>query len=130
MGIKQKDFNKIARAERSIETKYGKEAVINPRSNWTDEKELQYVKEIQKISLTYASCNTPKKEIIKDGYIVLESPSNAHRICPSCKEYSFKSKDDLYMTKFGVCYKCYLKHFEGRPHLWKERIKKFKYGKK
>ena len=43
----KKDLDYIARLEKAIEEKYGKEAIINPKSNWTDEKEKQYLSEPQ-----------------------------------------------------------------------------------
>ena len=35
----KKDPNQIAYIEKAIAKKFGKEAIINPKSGWTDEKE-------------------------------------------------------------------------------------------
>ena len=41
------------------------------------------------------------------------------RSCPICNTYSFKSNDDVYMSKFDCCFKCYIQWVEGREARWK-----------
>ena len=41
------------------------------------------------------------------------------RSCPVCSTYSFKSNDDVYMSKFECCEKCYIQWVEGREERWK-----------
>ena len=52
----------------------------------------------------------PKKLITK----------NSKRSCPVCSVYSFKSNDDMYMSKFDCCEKCYIQYVEGREERWKK----------
>ena len=40
------------------------------------------------------------------------------RSCPVCNVYSFKSNDDVYMSKFDCCFKCYVKWVENREERW------------
>ena len=40
----KKDLQYIENLERAISEKYGKEAVANPRSSWTKEKEQEYIR--------------------------------------------------------------------------------------
>ena len=40
------------------------------------------------------------------------------RSCPVCNTYSFKSNDDVYMTKFKCCFKCYVQWVEDREDRW------------
>ena len=42
----KKDLNKIAYVEKAIAKKFGKEAIVNPKSNWTDEKEEEYLEDL------------------------------------------------------------------------------------
>ena len=42
----------------------------------------------------------------------------SNRSCPVCKTYSFKSNDDVYMTKFDCCEKCYIQWVEDREERW------------
>ena len=44
----------------------------------------------------------------------------SERSCPVCNTYSFKSNDDVYMTKFDCCEKCYIQWIEGREDRWKK----------
>ena len=40
------------------------------------------------------------------------------RSCPVCNTYSFKSNDDVYMSKFQCCEKCYIQWVEDREERW------------
>ena len=40
------DLNTVVKIEQAISKKYGSEAVINPRSRWTKEKEIEYLEQI------------------------------------------------------------------------------------
>ena len=44
---------------------------------------------------------------------------NSKRSCPVCNVYSFKSNDDVYMSKFDCCEKCYNQYEEEREERWK-----------
>ena len=46
--MKDKELNKIAAIEKAISKKYGKEAVQNPRGNWDEEKEKDYIEQVKK----------------------------------------------------------------------------------
>ena len=43
----KKDLNYIAGLEKAIKQKYGEEAVQNPSSNWTPEKEKEYLQQLK-----------------------------------------------------------------------------------
>ena len=115
-----KDPNYVAKVERAIAKKYGEETVQHPKKEWTDDKEKEYLKqqrelhwkELQEDDIDKVEVNgvfVPKKLIKK----------NSNRSCPVCKVYSFKSNDDVYMSKFQCCEKCYIKWVEGRAERWK-----------
>ena len=42
-----KDYDKIARVEKAISKKFGKESIVNPKSGWDDEKEKQYLEDLK-----------------------------------------------------------------------------------
>ena len=44
-----KDLDYIARLELAISRKYGKTAIINPRSNWSDDKEKDYLEQLKTV---------------------------------------------------------------------------------
>ena len=45
--MSDKDLNQIAKIERAIAEKYGEQAIENPRSNWNEEKEKEYLSQMK-----------------------------------------------------------------------------------
>ena len=43
----KKDPNYVVKIEKAIAAKYGKEAVQNPRQNWTEEKEKDFLEKFK-----------------------------------------------------------------------------------
>jgi len=114
-----KDPNYAVKVEKAIAEKYGKEAVVNPKSQWDDEKEKEYLDELKS---NYREGKIEGELVEMDGVLISEQLLNreSERSCPTCNTYSFKSIDDLYMTKFDCCYKCYIQYIEGREQRWKK----------
>jgi len=117
--MKTKDPNYAAKVEKAIAEKYGKEAVTNPKSQWDDDKEKEYLDEL-KSNYRYDKAESEKVDL--DGVLISKELLNreSKRSCPTCSTYSFKSVDDLYMTKFDCCFKCYIQWVEGREERWKK----------
>ena len=114
-----KDPNYAIKVEKAIAEKYGQEAVVNPKSQWDDDKEEQYLSEL-KSNYRHDKSESEKEDL--DGVLISKELLNreSKRSCPTCNTYSFKSVDDLYMTKFGCCNKCYIQWVEGREERWKK----------
>jgi hypothetical protein len=113
-----KDPAYAAKLEKAIAEKYGAEAVVNPRSLWTPEDEEKY--QVAERAPTVEP--TPVEEE-KEGYVfeVAKLLRRDTRVCSKCGTYSLKSQDGLYLTKFSMCYRCFLK--EEVVMRWKGRIK-------
>ena len=60
------------------------------------------------------------KKIEMDGFLISKKLFNKddNRNCPVCHTYSFELRDDVYMTKFDCCFKCYIQWVEGREDRW------------
>tara|TARA_Y100000114_G_scaffold157091_1_gene187040 strand:+ start:5862 stop:6233 length:372 start_codon:yes stop_codon:yes gene_type:complete len=116
--MKKKDLNEIAKIEKAIKDKYGKEAIQNPKGNWDEEKEEKYLKQIKDF---YSRNIRAEKIQQEDGFLLKErkTKTEIQRICPVCSSYSFSSRDDLYMTKFDCCFDCYIQYVQGREERWK-----------
>ena len=115
-----KDPNYAVKVEQAIAKKYGEETVVNPKSRWDDEKEKEYLAQLKDAYLAEAGVEDLDKEEIHGVFIpakLLKEESN--RSCSTCNTYSFKSRDDVYMTKFDCCFKCYVQYVEGREDRWK-----------
>jgi phage FluMu gp28-like protein len=118
----EKDFDYIARLEKSIQKKYGREAIINPKSNWDDEKEQQYLEQLKEYSKKQQDIKEESERVEKDGFFLPKNLINrkSKRKCPVCETYSFDKRDDLYVNKFECCWMCYIQWVEGREERWKK----------
>tara|TARA_B100000282_G_scaffold288528_1_gene257295 strand:- start:4197 stop:4571 length:375 start_codon:yes stop_codon:yes gene_type:complete len=117
--MKEKDLNQIAKLEKAIKDKYGKEAIQNPNSTWTKDKEQKYLEELKEF---YKNKKTEKELIkIKEDTFIKNSKitERQKQICNICSCYSVSHVDDVYMTKFKCCSKCYIQYIEGREERWK-----------
>ena len=80
--------------------------------NFFEELKEMHYKELREEDVDKVQVNgvfIPKKLIKK----------NSNRSCPICSTYSFKSNDDVYMSKFECCFKCYIQYVEDREERWK-----------
>lgn len=113
-----RDPNYAIKIEKAIAEKYGEEAVVNPKSQWDDEKEKEYLEQL-KSNYRQEKQESTMKDL--NGVLISKELLNreSKRSCPICNTYSFKSVDDLYMTKFDCCLKCYIQWVEGREERWK-----------
>jgi len=114
-----KDPNYPIKVEQAIAKKYGKDTVQHPKKNWDDKKEKEYLSQIKKF---YRHASDANDEIEIEGVLVSRKliTKESNRSCPVCNTYSFKSNDDVYMSKFGCCEKCYIQWVEGREDRWKK----------
>ena len=119
--MSKKDPNYVAKIEKAIVEKYGKETIQHPKKDWSEEKEKEYVEQLKELHhKQLLEDDVDKVEV--DGVFVPRKliNKNSERSCPVCNTYSFKSIDDVYMTKFSCCWKCYIQWIEGREERWKK----------
>ena len=114
---KKLDLNDIARFEKAIAKKYGPESIENPRKYWDEEKEKEYLEQLKKL----VEKEEKDDKVEQDGFLIskkLLNKESTRRICPVCKTYSFKTRDDVFMNKYDCCYKCYVHWVDGREERW------------
>ena len=116
--MKSKDPDYAIKVERAIADKYGAETVQNPKGSWTDEKEKQYLDNLK----SFSTSSDNDQEVLVNGVFISDKllKRESKRSCPVCNTYSFKSNDDVYMSKFECCEKCYIQWVEGREDRWKQ----------
>jgi len=115
----KKDPNYVAKVEQAIAKKYGEATIQHPKKDWTDEKEKEYL--AQQKELHYKELHDEDIDKVQvNGVFVPKKliKKNSNRSCPVCNVYSFKSNDDVYMSKFQCCEKCYIQWVEGREERW------------
>ena len=118
----KEDPNHIAKVEKAIAQKYGKEAIQNPKANWDEDKEKEYLEQLKKLSDKEDKIKEKSEKVETNGFFVSKKllTKDTKRECPVCDKYSFKIKDDVYMTKFECCYDCYIQYVDGREERWKK----------
>lgn len=116
----KKDPNYVAKIEQAIAKKYGEETVQHPKKDWTDEKEKQYLEQQKELYHKELGGEDIDKVQVNGVFIPQKLiKKSSSRSCPVCSVYSFKSNDDVYMSKFECCEKCYIQWVEGREERWK-----------
>jgi len=115
-----KDLDYIARLEKAISRKYGDKAVLNPMSNWSEEKEKEYLEQLKALDKKHLEKEEQTEKVEINGVLVPKKlvSREIKRVCPTCKVYSFSIKDDVYMAKYGCCTDCYVKYVEHREERW------------
>ena len=118
--MSNKDWDRIAKIEQAISKKYGSEAVQNPRGNWTDEKEREYLDQIKRLAKKETHLLEKDEKVEVNGILMPKKLLNkeSNRTCPVCGTYSFSVSDDVYMNKYQCCYKCYIQYVEDREERW------------
>ena len=84
------------------------------------EKEKDYLSQIKELSRN----EKVKEKVEVDGVLLPKKLfiKESERTCPVCNVYSFNVKDDLYMSKFMCCHRCYIINVEGREEKWLEKL--------
>ena len=118
--MKDKDPHYVVKLEKAIAEKYGKEAIQNPKSGWTPEKEKEYIEQVKKIKEKRNQKQDASEKVETNGFLINKKLLNREqkRNCPVCESYSLEMKDDVYMTKFDCCFKCYIQYVEDREERW------------
>jgi len=118
--MSSKDPNRIAAIEKAISQKYGNEAIQNPRANWDENKEKEYLAQMKELYNKIKSNDEARDKIDINGIKVSKKLLNKEslRNCPVCGSFPKRSMDDVCITKFECCSKCYLQYVEGREERW------------
>ena len=112
----KKDLNYIAGLEKAISKKYGKEAVQNPSSNWTPEKEKEYLKQLKENKVKEMTKDQVEE---RDGFLFSAKliKKDSKNNCSVCSNI-LKQQDMLYETKYECCRNCYVQYVEHREERW------------
>jgi len=118
--MKVEDLNKVAQIEKAIAKKYGHEAIANPKSFWTDEKEKEYLEQLKEFYSKKQREKQHTEKVEEEGVLISKNliTRKSNRKCPVCEAFSFDIRDDLYMNKFECCHKCYIQWVEDREERW------------
>jgi hypothetical protein len=109
------DQKQISAFEKAIEEKYGENAILDPSSLWTPEKEKSYIEQVKSVERFYRQ-RPSENYSDQGGFILKEKLINKKNFknCSYCGEQAYKANDEVYMTKFNCCFRCYICHLEGK----------------
>jgi hypothetical protein len=116
--MNNKDLNYIAGLEKAIKQKYGEEAVQNPSSNWTPEKEKEYLQQLKENKVKELAADRVEE---REGFLFSAKliKKDSKNVCDVCSNI-LKQQDMLYETKYECCRNCYIQYVEGREDRWKQ----------
>ena len=114
----KKDLNYIAGLEKAIKQKYGEEAVQSPSSNWTPEKEKEYLQQLKENKVKELATDRVEE---REGFLFSAKliKKDSKNVCDVCSNI-LKQQDMLYETKYECCRNCYIQYVEGREDRWKQ----------
>ena len=119
--MSDKDYNKIVAVEKAIKEKYGEEAIANPKSNWDENKEKDYLSQMKDLYRQNIKKRVYEEKVEVDGIKISKKLLNREslRNCPVCSAFPKSVKDDVSLIKFQCCNNCYIKYVDGREDRWK-----------
>jgi hypothetical protein len=118
--LMNKNFNKIAAIEKAISEKYGEETIQNPKANWDENKEKEYLEQMKALYQKTRISEQASEKIDVNGIKVSKKLLNREstQSCPVCGQFPKKSMDNVCLVKFECCHTCYIKFVEGREERW------------
>ena len=118
--MKEEDFDKIAAIEKAIAEKYGKETIQNPKANWDEAKEEEYLQQMKEFYQKTQQNEAWQEKIDVNGIKISKKLLNRESLkcCPICNSFARRSMDDVCLVKFDCCYRCYIEYVEDREERW------------
>ena len=116
----KKEPNEIAAIEKAIAEKYGVAAIQNPRANWDEDKEKEYLHQMSQFYDKVKRNEEHQEKIDINGIKVSKKLLNRESLktCPVCGSFPKKSLDDVCLVKFDCCSSCYEKYIFDREDRW------------
>jgi len=113
-------LNHIAAVEQAISKKYGDEAIQNPKANWDENKEKEYLQQMKEFYQKTQQIEESQEKVDVNGIKISKKLLNrdAIRSCPVCDSFARRSMDDVCLVKFDCCFSCYIQYVEHREERW------------
>tara|TARA_R100000278_G_scaffold6543_1_gene9145 strand:+ start:29 stop:412 length:384 start_codon:yes stop_codon:yes gene_type:complete len=120
--MNKKDYDRIAAIEKAIKEKYGEEAIANPKADWDENKEKEYLSQMKDLYVRDNKKKDYEEKVDVDGIKISKKLLNRESLknCPICNAFPRSVKDDVSLIKFKCCNNCFVKFVEGREERWLE----------
>ena len=118
--MSKENFDKIAAVEKAIKEKYGEDTIANPRSNWDEQKEKEYLEQMKQLYSRDNKKRIHTEKVDVDGIKVSKKLLNRESLknCPVCSAFPKSVKDDVSLIKYECCNKCFIQYVHGREDRW------------
>ena len=118
--MKNKNPDQIAAIEQAIAQKYGETTVANPRADWNQIKEKEYLDQMREFYQKIKKNEEYQEKIDINGIKVSKKLLNRESLasCSVCGSFPKKSLDDVCLVKFECCHQCYIQYVEQREERW------------
>ena len=118
--MSKKNYDRIASYEKAIKEKYGADAIANPRANWDQEKEKEYLEQMKEFYDSLHKNAFGQEKVDVNGIKMSKKLLNRESLksCPVCGSFPRKSMDDVCLVKFECCSSCYDRYIFGREERW------------
>jgi hypothetical protein len=120
--MKDKDLSYIAALEKAIRKKYGDSAIQNPASHWNEDKEAQYISQLEAFVEKQKKHEQQHDVENVSGVLISRKLLNREGTinCPVCGGKTSTVDDEIYIIKFECCNRCFIKYVQLRPERWLE----------
>jgi hypothetical protein len=97
-----------------------KEAVQNPKGNWNENKEKEYLEQSKQFYKKQRKNDEWQEKVDVNGIKISKKLLNRESLksCPVCGSFPKISLDDVCLVKFDCCNTCYIKYVEDREERW------------
>ena len=114
------EYDRLAAIEKAIKEKYGDEAIANPKANWDENKEKDYLEQMKELYNRNIKKREYAEKVEVNGIKISKKLLNREslRNCPVCGTFLKSVKDDIYLLKYDCCNKCYIQYVEDREERW------------
>ena len=113
-------LDEIAKYEKAIKEKYGSDAIKNPKSNWDEHKEKEYLEQSKQFYRKQRKNDEWQEKVDVNGIKISKKLLNRESLksCPVCGSFPKVAMDDVCFVKFDCCSKCYIEYVEDREDRW------------
>ena len=115
----KRTIEELGKLEQLLKNKYGDDAIINPKSLWSKEKEEFYQVQHKENLEKQQKLEENEEKIEKDGFFASKRIFTKNgESCPVCEKYLTNTQDGVYLLKFSCCNTCYVTYVEDRLDRW------------
>ncbi len=94
--MSKNNFDKIAAFEKAIKEKYGEEAIANPKSGWSEDKEKDYLNQMKEFYQSLHKNAVGQEKVDVNGIKISKKLLNRESLnnCPVCGSFPKKTQSN------------------------------------